>query len=307
MVNSSNSSSEEGNNSNLLLCENKQIAPAVGWCFTFNNWSDEIVLKFQEIIKVKCKLGFFNKEIGKKKKIPHLQGYLEFLKKSRPFEVFPLGAHWAKAKGNKDENFKYCSKDVEGIELMTFNFGFKLNPPIEIIEVLRPFQQDLLDICLGPVNKGKVIWVYDKKGQLGKTEFLRYMAVKYKIPFTYGGSSHDIINMVFNQKEYLLSTNKAVLIYNFGKDTKPNRIAYKSMEQVADACISNNKFETGFFVCNKPHVIVLANCLPKYNGLNEERWIMYSINPETYKLEKYTREENEIGWDLDDDTDSKNL
>lgn len=294
--NSSKSSSAEGNNissaSPKCVKKNVQISPCVAWCFTFNNYTEEIVLEFQSSIKEKCKLGFFNKEVGKEG-TPHLQGYLELKTKGRPLNMFPLGCHWAKAKGNKDQNFNYCSKAVD-VTGMSFSFGYKIKPVIKIITELRPFQSEIETMLLGPVNEGKIIWIYDIEGQLGKTEFLRYMHVKHGMPFSYGGKASDIVNLVFNHKEYLLENDKAVMIYNFGRDVDNNKISYKSMEQISDGCISNTKFETGCFVCNKPHVLVLSNCLPKEEALTKSRWIIKTINKDSLELENYIYTERKL-------------
>lgn len=286
---SSISSKAGGNNISPALLQKSnipekkvQVAPAIGWCFTFNNWTDEIVPKFQEIIKKSCRLGFFNKEVGESG-TPHLQGYIELKNKGRPLEMFPKGAHWAKSKGNQDQNFKYCSKDVMDEE-MTFIHGYKLKPKIKVITELRPFQLEIERMLLGPVNEGKIIWIYDEVGQLGKTELLRYLYQKHQMPFSYGGKAADIINLVFNSKEYLLENDRAVMIYNFGRETDNERISYKSMEQISDGCISNTKFEAGCFICNKPHVLVLANCLPKFSAMTSSRWIIKTINEETLEL-----------------------
>lgn len=281
---------EEGNNN---TSSRASISPAIGWCFTFNNYTDESIQRFQQIIKQKCRLGFFNKEVGESG-TPHLQGYIEFKTKGRPMCIFPKGAHWTKAKGNQDQNFKYCSKECHE-DGMTFSYGFKPIVDVDIIDELRPFQITLKEMLLGPVNKGKVIWVYDPKGQLGKTEFLRYMYVKHGMPFSYGGKASDIVNLVFNHKDYLMRTNRAVMIYNFGRDTDPEKISYKSMEQIADGCISNTKFETGCFVCCKPHVLVLANCLPKETALTSDRWMLKTINNEM-ELVDYSGKAKIIEW-----------
>jgi len=287
---SSNSSSGEGNN---RTSPRGQISPAIGWCFTFNNYTNEIVLKFQEIIEKKCRVGFFNKEVGESG-TPHLQGYIEFKTKSRPLNLFPDGAHWAKAKGNQDQNFKYCSKECHNGE-MTYSYGFKPIVKVKVITELRPFQITLEEMLLGPVNEGKVIWVYDPTGQCGKTEFLRYMYIKHGMPFSYGGKASDIVNLVFNHKDYLMRDNRAVMIYNFGRDTDSEKISYKSMEQISDGCISNTKFETGCFVCNKPHVLVLANCLPKETALTSSRWMLKTINNEM-ELVDYNGKAKIIEW-----------
>jgi len=289
--NSSKSSIGEGNNIPPPI---KQISPCIGWCFTFNNYTEEIVLEFQSSIGKKCKLGFFNKEVGESG-TPHLQGYIELLTKGRPLNMFPLGCHWAKAKGNRDQNYKYCSKDAHE-DIMSFSYGYKKKPIIKTITELRPFQKEIEDYLLGPVNEGKIFWVYDEKGQLGKTELLRYLFIKHGMPFTYGGKAADIVNLVFNHKEYLLGEDRAVMIYNFGRDTDNNKISYKSMEQISDGCISNTKFETGCFVCNKPHVLVLANCLPNIQSMTSNRWIIKTINNEL-ALEDYIEPEQSFVYD----------
>lgn len=271
--NSSNSSTEEGNN---ISSSRAQISPAIAWCFTFNNYTDEIVPKFQEIIEKKCRLGFFNKEVGESG-TPHLQGYIELKSKGRPLNIFPQGAHWAKAKGNRDQNFMYCSKDCADNMPMTFKFGYKSKVPVRIATELRPFQQSIVDIIEGPVNEGKIIWIYDPIGQCGKTTLLKYLNVTKGIPFAYGGKAGDIINLAFNNREYLETAEPAVFIYNFGRDTDNVKISYKSMEQISDGCISNTKFEANCFVFNCPHVIVLANCEPLLSAMSNGRFIVKTI------------------------------
>jgi len=68
------------------------------------------------------------------------------------------------------------------------------------------------------------------------------------------------------------------MIYNLPRETEPLKVSYKSMEQISDGAISNNKFEAGCFVCNPPHILVLANCEPIYERLTEGRIIIYTID-----------------------------
>lgn len=294
--NSSNSSEGEGNNISSPRVSKSQISPAIGWCFTYNNYDLKIVPEFQELIKKNCKLGFYNCEVGESG-TPHLQGYIELLKKGRPINMFPKGIHWAKAKGNLDANFKYCSKDACGqIENMSFCHGYKLKPKVKVITNLRPFQISIENMLLLDVDDGKIIWIYDEIGQLGKTCMTKYLNVKYGCPFTYGGKRSDIINLVYNCRDYLLETDKAVMIYNFTRETDPNKISYSSMEQISDGLISNNKFECGCFACNCPHILVFANTLPCFGKMTDSRWKIYTID-ENLELVKYDRIETNIFYD----------
>lgn len=251
---------------------------------TINNYSDDDfnLLKSYFSDNKKIEKWIIGKEIGEQG-TPHLQCYFRFnceFRRTTLKAIIIKDFYCDLVKRNKNdsvekidkEQWDYCSKENNFIS----NYSYK-QP--DIISELRPFQKQLLNMLLGPVEPGKINWVYDPEGQLGKTEFLRYMFLKHKIPFTYGGKCSDIINLVYNNKDYMLNTEKPALIYNFGRDTEPNKISYKSMEQVSDGCISNTKFEAGCFVCPwKPHVLILANCLPIMNKLTKSRWKVFTIN-----------------------------
>lgn len=268
---------EEGN----TKTSSKQISPAVKWCFTFNNYTEKDIEDIIYSFSSNSSKYIFENEKGENG-TPHLQGYISFKKKRRPSELnLNKKIHWEKVKGSEDDNIKYCSKDfrekVKNCKIWKSD-NILIPMEVKIISELRPFQKQLLDIVLGEVDEGKIIWIYDEEGQMGKTQFLRYMNVKYNIPFTYGGKCADIVNLAFNNKDYLLNTDRGVMIYNFGRDTDNKMISYKSMEQISDGAISNTKFETGCFCCNPPHIVVLANCLPNFDALTKSRWKVKTID-----------------------------
>lgn len=268
----------EGNTSSSTK---KQVSPAKNWCFTLNNFTEKEIEDLISSFSSNCNKFIFENEIGEEG-TPHLQGYIVFSKKRRPSELnLSKRIHWEKCKGGEQDNINYCSKDYRGGVKNTKIWksqNILIPVPVKIITELRPFQKQLIDIIEAPVDEGKIIWIYDEEGQMGKTQFLRYLNVKKGVPFTYGGKCADIVNLAFNNKEYLLSTDRAVMIYNFGRDTDNRKISYKSMEQISDGAISNTKFETGCFCCNPPHVIVLANCCPNFEALTKSRWKVKTID-----------------------------
>nr|UOF80964.1 rep protein [Cressdnaviricota sp.] len=85
-----------------------------GWCFTLNNYSEE------EYKNIKIALHSYTpefwiigKEIGTEKKTIHLQGYI-YWKNTKTFNVMKNmipRAHLEIAKGNKKQNYEYCSKE----------------------------------------------------------------------------------------------------------------------------------------------------------------------------------------------------
>lgn len=257
------------------------------WFFTFNNYLDfgqngqDI---YEKLILISKKFKF-QEEIGKVSKIRHLQGNIEFKSAKRLTELKNImyHAHWEITR-NPNAAFDYCEKEDTCIG-NKWSYGFP--EEIEIINELRPFQKELEELLLlKPSNRG-IYWIYDKFGNAGKTQFLKYLHVKYGAIFSYGGKKNDIINLVYNNKDYMLNNKYKIMIYNFPRDIDNKCISYDSMEQIKDGCISNNKFEAGCFVCNSPHILVFANCLPIEGKMTADKWIIKTICPETFILKEY--------------------
>ena len=56
-----------------------------------------------------------------------------------------------------------------------------LSIKIKIIEELRPFQDDLSEMCELESDHGKIVWVFEPLVKMGKTQFLKYMNIKHGI------------------------------------------------------------------------------------------------------------------------------
>lgn len=262
--------------SSLSRCNASKVNECRRWCFTFFGYTEDDINLLQKIFQNLCSKYVFQEEICPTTKHKHLQGAIWLNKKAR-FSSFglPKQIHWKKM-NNEEASWLYCQKEETSTGR---RWIFPIPPPpINIISELRPFQKSLETIMTGKVDEGKIMWVYDEKGQIGKTDFLRYMYVTHKIPFAYGGKCSDIMNLVFNNKQQFLKTDRGGMIFNFGREMEMNKVSYKSLEQISDGAIYNSKFEAGCFVCNKPHVLVLSNSLPLMKKLTESRWKIFTVN-----------------------------
>jgi len=275
------------------------------WFMTFNNYLDygKDGNEISEIFKKLCVKFKMQEEIGNESKIIHLQGNFHMKKAYRLSEMKNIiyQANWSITR-NMEAAFDYCAKS-DTFTGKRWIFGFP--EPIEIIEEtdMRPFQKDLLEICLEKPDKRKIYWIYDEFGNAGKTQFLKYMNVKHGAVFSYGGKKTDIINLVFNNKKYLIEKKNAIMFYNFPREIDNKCISYDSMEQIKDGCISNTKFEAGCFCCNAPHIIVFANCLPNISKLTIDKWVIKTIDPINYCLMDYKMDvemDGEMDYIMDD-------
>lgn len=96
-----------------------RVNPAKAWCFTLNNYTQEELGALVQQFQTLADKYFYivGEEIGEQG-TPHLQGYIE--KRTGRFRPLPLFEvkrdntqcmHFEKAKGNRKQNYKYCSKE----------------------------------------------------------------------------------------------------------------------------------------------------------------------------------------------------
>lgn len=262
---SSNSSGGSGNTKHSPNNVKKQISPAKRWCFTLNNYTTEdcssIVLKFQE----EATLWVIGREKGDEG-TPHLQGYVEFEWKKRPKNLLTQRIHWEKAKGGKEVNIKYCSKEKDVLS------SFGLPKSIKIIDNLYPFQQRILDVILTEPDDRTIYWYWDSEGNIGKTAFMKYCVVKHNALPCIGGKFSDIMNLVFNQDMDKSNT----VMFNIPRQHK-DYIDYAALESIKDGLVVNTKYETGYKAFNPPHVIVFANFPPSTRHVSKDRWVIEEL------------------------------
>lgn len=301
--NSSNSSEEE-----VILDSppapiiKKQVSPAIAWCFTLNHYSEEQIQKIRSSIDLECRVGFFNKEIGESG-TPHLQGYIEFKSKNRPAQKFGIPEiHWEKAKGNKDQNFKYCSKDSGGnLAEMTYAMGYKPKCKLRVITELRPWQkqvEQLINEELASFDDRTVNWLVDIQGCCGKTQFCKYLTTKRKQTMIITGGSYSdiacIVKMKVKDHDFDLN-DETICVFNIPRKADDGgMISYKALESVKDGLMTSTKYESETMVYNCPSVWVFSNNYPKYQSLTKDRWKIYHINNNELEEFDYEAYDNDI-------------
>jgi len=266
----------------LPICGQKARLEAKHFCFTFNNYlkyglnGDKVLEKLQKI----SKKIVFQEEVGESG-TPHLQGYVELIKKQRITALKKAvhdTIHWEVCR-DVDASIEYCQKGETRVGNV-YSFGFPID--VKVINKLYPWQQEVVNMISIEPDDRSIIWVYDPAGNNGKTALLKYLVKNNKIIFTCGGKNADVINLIYNNKDYITSTRNAVVLWNLPRTVEPDYISYNAIESIKDGLICNNKFECGSFICNSPHLIVFSNCLPKYSALTADRWKVYTI--ENYLL-----------------------
>ena len=258
----------------------KLIHPSIRWCFTLNNYSEDNVKLICAIVPQQCKYCCFSKEIAPSTGTPHLQGYLEFKKKHRPFEVFKvyneknnLCISWQKAKGNKEQNKAYCTK--YGKQELFYEYPYTSTYKCKI-DKFYPWQDEIKSLIKTEPDDRSINWYWEPVGCAGKTTFQKWCFQNYERVIVLAGSQADMKNGII---EYELS-NKClprVVLINIPKCQE--NISFGGIEQIKDMFFYSGKYKGGMVCGANPHVIVFANRPPEegFNKMSEDRWNIKEI------------------------------
>lgn len=264
------------------------------YTFTVNNWTDEQFTQVKEYLDKNCSY-IFQAEIGKQG-TPHLQGVMRY-KYGRSWEKviedFPVkpddGAHIETCRSWTD-SINYCSKsdtkDPKYPEPWTNIKSLKGERPCRIIRKnlpLHAWQKRVLEIIKEPKDDGdrRIIWVHDKKGGAGKSEFNRYLRQLYKGRWcSVKGNARDIKCGIALWKEKKDDEPHAVSI-DLSR-TQRNHVSYDALEDLSNGYFFSGKYEScEVYLEYPPWILIFANMLPRYGEMSEDRWEI--IDCEAYK------------------------
>lgn len=246
------------------------------WCFTFNNYTDELTSK------LKCTLNtlgnyIFGYEVGENG-TPHLQGFINLHGKKSLTKLIKdidiKAIHFEACKGSIKDNEKYCTKDNK------YESNYYKVEYIEELEILDDntlfnWQTDIINIIKEKADKRKVYWYWEPNGNVGKSTFCKYLCHKYNATYIDEGKKADLINIIYNIK---IINSRSVIVIDVPR-ANGNKVSYKAIEQIKNGMICNTKYETGMKLFNSPHLIIFANAEPNLEDLSLDRWEIVRINP----------------------------
>lgn len=269
--------SENSSNSSKRDCNTKQISPSKHWCFTLNNYTNKDLLVLKNINSSIIVRYIFQSEIGEDKGTPHLQGYLEFKSKKRPMSVFKSTSwgsrpHWEKTR-HIDKAIEYCKKND------TFSGDIresrKISLPYTIDIKFYDWQKKLFDILKKPPDDRSIYWIWEDKGNRGKTVFQKYVFLNLESVVVLSGSAHDMKNGIVQYESRTGCLPKIVLI-NIPR-SKLEYVSYTGIEEIKDMFFFSGKYEGGMVCGPSPHIFIFANDTPERHKLSKDRWKIIRI------------------------------
>lgn len=238
------------------------------WQFTLKYDDTLNESQLSQHLKDFCKEFYFQLEKGKEGEYLHWQGCFSLIMKER-FETvknhFPNTIHLEKAQ-NWFKLKNYSNKDETRVKgPFTHESVF-----VKVIEELRPWQVELWNLLQQEPEDRKILWIYDKSGNSGKTAFCKWAMVKHHATFIQNGKKADMV--------YAIKDPKIVLI-NFSR-TNESHVNYDAIESVKDGILYSPKYESHAKIFNSPHVVIFSNFKPEIHSMSQDRWELYNLDLE---------------------------
>lgn len=136
------------------------------------------------------------------------------------------------------------------------------------------WQQKVLQLLDEPPDDRSIHWIYDPIGNSGQTEFVTYLACERDAVSLAYGHYTDVLNLASSM------ANQNIYAWNL-TGIKPANVSeldlYPALDSVKDGLFLDLKYEPKMVMMNPPHVIVMANHLPKIEYISIDRWKLWEI------------------------------
>ncbi len=241
------------------------------WCFTWNNHTEANINALENL---KSCDYIFQPEIGESG-TPHLQGCLLFKQPKAFNQIKSLlpGAHIETMKYRK-KAIAYCMKSETKTGPRHTNMA-KYKEIYDVLDDHTPYewQQNVINIVKGKPDPRKIHWIWESKGNRGKTILCKHLVLKYGAIIV-GGRCKDAMYAITQR----LANDKLISIVVFDiPRSSYNHLSYPALEKIKDGLFFSSKYESGMVCYDIPHVLVFSNNEPERELLSRDRWDIISL------------------------------
>lgn len=141
---------------------------------------------------------------------------------------------------------------------------------VEIKPLAQEWQLELATELEGKPHNRKIIWYYDAVGGTGKTEFSVYMqASKLATVMSQLGGDRDSGQLIETARDN--GWDGKVIIIDIPRQGE-HRSIYSPLEAIKNGLVTNVKYRGGTTTYPCPHLVVMANFLPRIHEMSLDRW-----------------------------------
>ena len=132
---------------------------------------------------------------------------------------------------------------------------------------LKEWQKTIMEIVEGDIHPRKIIVIYDKEGNSGKTYLSRYLAATMGALVVANGKTADIA-YIYN--------GERIVVFDIARSLQ-DHINWGDIEQIKNGMVFSPKYESKCKNFDQPHVPVMTNTYPDKKMLSKDRWSVVEI------------------------------
>lgn len=139
--------------------------------------------------------------------------------------------------------------------------------------VLRPWQQKIVDIIEKPADSRTINWIWESKGNIGKSELMNYLCIK-----------HNAIELEGKKADMAFMYNgEPIVCFDIPRTAEDNnqesiRHLYNFAEKLKNKRIVSTKYESRQKIFKQPHIIFFANFECDKTAWSEDRYNIIDLN-----------------------------
>ena len=196
----------------------------------------------------------------------HVQFFIDFGKRIRAIEKYrKLNWHWERCNGSANQNYDYCTKDGDFVQIGRFDKDWKIK-----YDMLRDNQKTIVNELVkecDPIRNRVIHWYHEPNGAWGKSFVQKYLVDNCRCVLT-GGCESDMLRAVTAYIETVGFPDIIIVNQQYSKDL----ISYNGLESLSDGMFFSSKYESAMVRFPCCHVAVFANCPPDLDKMGKDRF-----------------------------------
>lgn len=131
--------------------------------------------------------------------------------------------------------------------------------PCNIIK-LRRWQKELLNLLLTKPHPRHIYWVWEEKGNTGKSEFINYLI-----------NNHNAFLAECEGKDIIYAYNgQPIVCFDYERAYDEKFIQWKMIERFKNGRAMNQKYHSSIKCYDRPHVVIFSNMDPDLININKK-------------------------------------
>lgn len=155
-------------------------------------------------------------------------------------------------------------------------YSFRPQVTVEPEPLEHQWQLDLITELESTPHKRKIIWYYDNVGNTGKSSLAIYAQAKgLATVISQLGGDRDSGQLIETARDS--GWDGRAVIIDLPRQGE-HRSIYSPMESIKNGLVTNVKYRGGTTTFARPHLIVMANFLPRVHEMSLDRWDIRELN-----------------------------